>query len=79
MFLAAHGASAAPEEAMQTVEVKDYKGNLVGRIEIAEDGNQVLRDLEDNVKGYYDSSGDYTRGPDQQILAKGNKLRSLIC
>jgi hypothetical protein len=79
MFLAAHGARTAPEDAMETVDVKDYKGNVVGRIEIADDGSEVLRDLDDNVKGYYDRRGDYTRGPDQRILAKGNKLRSLIC
>lgn len=64
---------------METMEIRDPKGNLLGRIEVQDDGNQVLKDLEGTVKGYYDRSGDYTRGPDQQIVAKGNKLRSLMC
>lgn len=64
---------------METIDVKDPKGNMVGRIEVQDDGDQVLKDLQGSVKGYYDRSGDYTRGPDRQILAKGNKLRSLIC
>lgn len=64
---------------METIDIKDPKGNVVGHIEVQDDGSQVLRDLQDKVRGYYDRSGDYTRGPDEQILAKGNKLRSLIC
>ncbi|HEY9445933.1 MAG TPA: hypothetical protein VIQ62_02560 [Burkholderiales bacterium] len=64
---------------METIEIKDPKGNVVGHIEVRDDGNQILRDLQNTVRGYYDRSGDYTRGPDEQILAKGNKLRSLIC
>ncbi len=61
------------------MDVKDRAGNVVGHIEIGNDGNQVLRDNEDRVRGSYDSRGDYTRGPDERIVAKGNKLRSLIC
>ncbi len=64
---------------MENIDIKDPKGNVVGRIEVKDDGNQVLTDLQGSVRGYYDRNGDYTRGPDQQILAKGNKLRSLIC
>lgn len=64
---------------MKTIDIEDGHGNVVGHIEVRDDGNEVLRDLEGSVRGYYDPSGDYTRGPDEQILAKGNKLRSLIC
>jgi hypothetical protein len=64
---------------METIDIKDPKGNVIGHIETQDDGNQVLKDLEGSVRGYYDRAGDYTRGPDQQILAKGNKLRSLMC
>ena len=63
----------------EPVAIKDRAGNVVGHIENMENGDQVLRDTENQVRGYYDSKGDFTRGPDQQILAKGNKLRSLIC
>jgi hypothetical protein len=64
---------------METIDVKDPRGNVVGHIEVQDDGSQVLKDLEGSVRGYYDRSADCTRGPDQQILAKGNKLRALMC
>ncbi len=67
------------DKTVDTIEVKDPKGNVVGYVETQENGDQVLRDVGGNIKGYYDKSGDYTRGPDQNILAKGNRLRSLIC
>ena len=64
---------------MKTTEIQDRAGNVVGHIENQPNGDQVLRDTENHVRGYYDSKGDYTRDADQKILAKGNKLRSLIC
>jgi hypothetical protein len=39
----------------------------------------VLRDTHGEVRGYYDAKGDFMRGPTGEILAKRNKLRSLIC
>ncbi len=79
LILAAFDVDSAAGGAVERIDVKDRAGNVVGHIEIGDDGNQVLRDSEDRVKGYYDSRGDYTRGADDRILAKGNKLRSLIC
>ncbi|MGH8755325.1 MAG: hypothetical protein ACREU0_05790 [Burkholderiales bacterium] len=51
----------------------------MGSIESAADGSQVLRDVDGKIRGFYDPSTDHTRGPDKQILAKGNTLRQLIC
>ena len=62
-----------------TIAIHDRAGNVVGHIENKPDGDQVLRDTENKVRGYYDAKGDYTRDPDQNIVAKGNKLRSMIC
>jgi len=59
--------------------IKDSKGAILGSIESKGDGSQVLRDAQGKIKGYYDPATDHTRGPDKQILAKGNVLRSLIC
>ena len=65
---------------MTSIEpIQDVRGNVLGSIETAADGSQVLRDVEGRVKGYYDPVTDHTRGPDQRILAKGNVLRTLIC
>ena len=59
--------------------IKDRAGNVVGSIEVLPNGDEVLRDNENNVRGYYEAQGDHTRDADQKIVAKGNKLRSMIC
>jgi hypothetical protein len=60
-------------------EIKDRAGNVVGSIEVLPNGDEVLRDTENKVRGYYEAQGDHTRDADQNIVAKGNKLRSMIC
>jgi hypothetical protein len=62
-----------------TDTIRDRAGNVVGHLERHADGNEILRDTDDRVRGYYDAEGDYTRDADQKIVAKGNKLRSMIC
>ena len=64
---------------MSTETLKDAYGNILGSIETAADGTQVLRDADGKIKGFYDPETDHTRGPDKRILAKGNTLRQLIC
>ena len=64
---------------MATEPVKDAYGNILGSIESADDGSQVLRDADGKIRGFYDPTTDHTRGPDKRVLAKGNALRQLIC
>lgn len=64
---------------MSTDFIKDAKGEVLGSIETKAGGEQVLRDAQGKIKGYYDPTTDHTRGPDKRILAKGNVLRTLIC
>jgi hypothetical protein len=64
---------------METETIKEANGNVLGTIEINSDGSQILKDADGKVRGYYDPTTDHTRGPDHSILAKGNKLRTLIC
>jgi hypothetical protein len=64
---------------MKTDPIKDSKGTVLGSIESNEDGSQTLRDAQGKIRGYYDPTTDHTRGPEKQILAKGNVLRTLIC
>ena len=63
----------------QPEPIEDRTGNVVGSIENLPNGDQVLRNAQNEVRGYYDAKGDYTRDADQKIVAKGNKLRSMIC
>ena len=67
------------ENPMTTEPLKDAYGNVLGSIETNTDGSQVLSDANGKIRGYYDATTDYTRGPDQRILAKGNLLSTLIC
>lgn len=60
-------------------EIKDRAGVVVGSIEVLPNGDEVLRDTENKVRGYYEAEGDHTRDADKNIVAKGNKLRSMIC
>ena len=59
--------------------IKDRAGQTVGSIEVLPNGDEVLRDNDNNVRGYYEAQGDHTRDADKNIVAKGNKLRSMIC
>jgi len=64
---------------MATETLKDAYNNVLGSIEIQPDGSRVLRDSNGKIRGYYDPVTDHTRGPDRQILAKGDVLSTLIC
>jgi hypothetical protein len=59
--------------------IRDRAGNVVGSIENLPNGDQVLRDANNEIRGYYEAEGDHTRDAEQNIVAKGNKLRSMIC
>jgi hypothetical protein len=59
--------------------IRDRAGVVVGSIETLPNGDQVLRNAQNEVRGYYEAQGDHTRDADQNIVAKGNKLRSMIC
>ena len=63
----------------QPEAIRDRAGNEIGSIETQPNGDQILRNGQNEVRGYYDAEGDVTRDADKNIVAKGNKLRSMIC
>ena len=63
----------------QPEAIRDRAGNVVGSIETQANGDQILRNAENEVRGYYEAESDVTRDADKNIVAKGNKLRSMIC
>ena len=65
--------------ANQPEPIRDVAGNVIGSIETKPNGDQILRDASNAVRGYYDMEGDFTRDSDKNIVAKGTKLRSMIC
>jgi len=68
-----------PMQTNQSEPIRDHAGNVLGSIETQANGDQVLRNAQEEVRGYYESEGDFTRDADKNIVAKGNKLRSMIC
>jgi hypothetical protein len=63
----------------QPEPIHDRAGKVVGSIETLANGDQVLRDAYNEIRGYYQVEGDHTRDSNKNIVAKGNKLRSMIC
>ena len=63
----------------QPVPIEDRAGVVIGTIENLPNGDQILRNNSDEIRGYYDAKGDVTRDAEKNIVAKGNKLRSMIC
>ena len=63
----------------QPEPIRDRAGNAIGSIETDASGNQILRNAQNEVRGYYDADADVTRDADKNIVAKGNKLRTMIC
>ena len=65
--------------ANQPEPITDRAGVVVGSIETQANGDKVLRNAQNEIRGYYEAKGDVTRDADKNIVAKGDKLRSMIC
>jgi hypothetical protein len=63
----------------QPEPIKDRTGAVVGSIEHLSNGDEILRNSSNEIRGYYDREVDCTRDHNKNIVAKGNKLRSMIC
>jgi len=63
----------------QPEPITDRAGLVVGSIETQPNGDRILRNAQNEIRGYYEAKGDVTRDADQNIVAKGDKLRSMIC
>ena len=63
----------------QPTPIKDRTGAVIGSIERQSNGDEILRNNQNEIRGYYDSQADVTRDENKSIVAKGNKLRSMIC
>jgi hypothetical protein len=64
---------------MSAEEIKDKEGHIIGYLETKENGDQILTNAVRKLKGYYDAQTDHTRDEHRNIVAKGNKLRAMIC
>ena len=63
----------------QPTPIKDRAGVVIGSIERQPNGDEILRNKHDEIRGYYEAEADVTRDENKNIVAKGNKLRTMIC
>jgi len=64
---------------MKVETLKDVRGNVIGYIEIEDNGNETLKNARGKFKGLYEADADHTRDKHNDIIAKGNILRTMIC
>ncbi len=64
---------------MKVENVRDAAGYVIGYIEIEDNGNETLKNAKGKIKGVYEAEADHTRDKHNDIIAKGNILRSMIC
>lgn len=64
---------------MKVETLRDKTDNVLGYIEIEDNGNQTLKDAEQRFRGVYEAGEDHTRDKHFNIVAKGNTLRAMIC
>lgn len=58
--------------------LRDSLNRIIGRVEIQNDGKQVLRDALYRIAGSYDPKDDTTRDRFNRIIGRGNVLASLL-
>lgn len=62
----------------QTKTLKDAHYNIIGYVEIKDNGDKVLKDNHYNIKGYYDARQDVTKDAHYRVVAHGDMLVSLL-
>jgi len=62
---------------LRTQVLRDWKGRIVGYIDIDEKGNKIIKDDHRIILGYYDAKRDVTTNFGRVVLAKGD-LSSLL-
>lgn len=64
---------------MKIETLRDAANNVIGFIEMEDNGNETLKDADGKIKGTFEADADHTRDKHYDIIAKGNILRSMIC
>lgn len=63
---------------INTQTIKDWRGKIIGFIDIDENGNKTVRDFYRKILGYYDKKQDVTRDFYKRIIAKGDLSSMLL-
>ena len=58
--------------------IRDFSGNIIGKIETDRSGNKLVRDFYGHILGRYDKKNDVTRDFYGKIIARGDKCGLLI-
>lgn len=58
--------------------LRDWRGTIIGKIEIKPNGDKTLRDFYNKILGYYDAKQNVTRDFYMRIVAQGDCLTMLL-
>ncbi len=58
--------------------LKDSRFNILGYVEVSDNGDKVLKDRCFNIKGYYNARTDTTKDSHFNIVGYGDLLASLL-
>ena len=62
----------------QRLTLRDAHFNIIGYVEVKDNGDKVLRDAHFNIKGYYYKAQDVTKDSHFNIVGYGDILTSLL-
>lgn len=62
----------------QTITLRDDRLQVIGFVEIADNGDKTLRNEHLQVVGYYDATADITRDERLQVVGYGDILTTLL-
>ena len=64
--------------ATQTQIIRNFGGQIIGRIEVESNGNKVVKDFYGRILGRYDAKSDTTRDFYGKIIARGDACAMLL-
>jgi hypothetical protein len=63
---------------MKTILLKDAKLRIIGRVEVKDNGDKVLKNDKLQILGYYDARTDTTKDAKLRIIGHGDILTNLL-
>lgn len=63
---------------IETQTIKDFRGRIIGRIEIDSSGDKLVKDFYGRIIGRYDKRNDLTKDFYGRIVARGDCCGMLI-
>lgn len=63
---------------MQRITLKDWRGKMIGFVDVEPNGDKMLRDFRLRILGYYNAKLDVTQDYYRRTVARGDVLTTLL-